>query len=409
MPQTNLPAGLARLGCFSRWAGVLVFFTSALISSAAEGKSSETTFAEVIGQHFQAWDLNGDGRLEVHEIDRLTYEPSILGDAAAALAALKIHERKLRGAEHRRFAPGLDELQGRIVSGPRPMVPAGPLSNGPTVPYSYEPTFRRLRAKLGAVPSFLFAHDVPDFRVLRQGSIKDCFFFSVIGSIAALRPRRIVSMIEPWAGGGFVVRFPNGPLVRVPPVTQAEALVNNSLSTLADGLWPVVLEKAVGEIYREHTTRDRRTAEPTDSIAHGGSTKRTMWLFTGHASYEFILRRPQYEARDLAEIRQILPQTLEAGRLATASMGRSPAGPKKVPKLGYKHGYGVIGFDRQTDELVLWNPWGNTFTPNGPEGLEHGFITQHGVFRVSLKTFYENFSTLHVESAELLPSCYRKI
>ena len=58
-------SGVARLGCFSRWAGVLVFSTSALISSAAEGKSSETTFAEVIGQHFQAWDLNGDGRLEV--------------------------------------------------------------------------------------------------------------------------------------------------------------------------------------------------------------------------------------------------------------------------------------------------------------------------------------------------------
>jgi len=388
-----------------------VFSTSALISSVTEGKSPERTFAEVIGQHFQAWDLNRDGRLEVFEIDRLTSEPSIRGDAAAALAAVKIHERKLREAERRRFAfaPGLVELQGRIASGPHPTVAAGRLITGPTAPYSYETMFRRLSAELAALPSSLFAHDVPDFRVLRQGPIQDCFFFSVIGSLAALQPRRIVSMIEPLAGGGFVVQFPCGPMIRVPPVTQAEALVNNSFSTLADGLWPVVLEKAVGQIFRDHAMRDRRTAEPTDSIAQGGSTKRAMWLFTGHASYEFILRRPQNEARDLTEIRQILPEALEAGRLATASMGRYPAGPRKVPKLGYEHGYGVIGFDRQADELVLWNPWGNTFTPNGPEGLEHGFMTRHGVFRVSLKTFYENFSTLHVESAVLLPSCYRKI
>jgi hypothetical protein len=363
------------------------------------------TFAEVVGRYFPVWDLNHDGRLDVSEIDHLMNVPSIRGEAAAALAAIKLRERKVPAAERPRYAVGLDELSATGGEGAvREAVPdeVGEHAEAPA-PFPYQTRFRRFLSELEKMPDRLYAHQGPEFQSLRQGPIGDCFFFSVTGSLALRDPDRIVAMIEPQPGAAFLVRFPGERErpVRVPPLTQAEALLNNSASTLDDGLWPVVLEKAVGAVLRARA--DRRTAESTDSIAHGGSAGLILRLYTGHTARVFGLRNPQAAPERLAAIRRILPDALEHGKLASATMGAPPAGQAKVPHLGYNHVYGVLAFDRENDELTLWNPWGNTFTPKGPDGPELGFTTKHGVFRLPLETFYHTFSGLQVESSVPIP------
>jgi hypothetical protein len=357
-------------------------------------------FAEVVGRYFPVWDLNHDGLLQRSEIDRLMNDPSIRGESAAALAATKLRERNLPSAERPGYAVKLDELSGTDGEDPvREGFPAqvGDRAEAPA-PFPYQTRFRRFLSELDKMPERLYAHEGPKFESLRQGPIGDCFFFSVTGGLAARDPGRIVAMIEPRPGAAFLVRFPGAAPVRVPPLTQAEALVNNAASTLDDGLWPVVLEKAVGAVLRARARADRRTAEPTDSIAHGGSTGQILSLYTGHTTRKFALRNPPLAPERLAEIRRILPWALEHGKLAGATMGGPPAGQAKVPHLGYNHAYAVLSFDRQSDLLTLWNPWGNTFTPKGPDGPELGFTTRHGVFRLPLETFYHIFSGLQVET-----------
>ena len=81
-------------------------------------------------------------------------------------------------------------------------------------------------------------------------------------------------------------------------------------------------------------------------------------------------------------------------------MGDPPNGSPKVPGLGYHHAYAIMAFDSKTDQVTVWNPWGQHFQPKGPEGAEHGFATEHGKFHVPLKTVYQCFSTVHLETTE---------
>jgi hypothetical protein len=381
------------------WPAGLFLIAMAWPASARAAEPPAPTFAEVIGRYFPVWDLNHDGLLDSSEVDRLMNVPSIRGEAAAALAAIKLRERKLRPAERPRYAAKLDELSGTGGAGPlRKEVPdQGGVHAEATAHFPYQTHFRSFLSELDKLPERLYAHERPEFPSLRQGPIGDCFFFSVTGALAARDPGRIVAMIEPQPDAAFLVRFPGEPPVRVPPLTQAEVLVNNSASTLDDGLWPVVLEKAVGAVLRSRA--DSRTAEPTDSIAHGGSTREIMSLYTGHTTWEFTLRSPEFAPERLAEIRQILPETLNHGKLATAKLAAAQAGEAKVPHLGYNHAYAVLGFDRASDVLTLWNPWGDTFTPKGPDGPELGFTTKHGVFQIPLETFYHTFASLRVETS----------
>lgn len=86
------------------------------------------------------------------------------------------------------------------------------------------------------------------------------------------------------------------------------------------------------------------------------------------------------------------------------SMGKEPPpNQKKVPHFGYGHAYAILGYDHNSDEVTVWNPWGNDYTPKGPAGIENGFLTKHGVFRIPLTTLYEQFSNFHLETSKPLP------
>jgi hypothetical protein len=55
------------------------------------------------------------------------------------------------------------------------------------------------------------------------------------------------------------------------------------------------------------------------------------------------------------------------------------------------------GHTARTNELTVWSPWGDDFTPKGPPGLQHGWPRRHGMFKIPLADFVRVFSTLDIE------------
>jgi hypothetical protein len=139
-------------------------------------------------------------------------------------------------------------------------------------------------------------------------------------------------------------------------------------------------------------------------MAHGGSPRKVMQWYTGHEVIDIRLRDSTQSNARLTELRKLLPVTLEHHRLASVSMAKNPpANHEKIPHLGYGHAYAIMAFHRNSDEVTLWNPWGNDVTPKEPAGIEHGFPTKHGIFRVPLSTLYQQFSSVHLETSKPLP------
>lgn len=105
-----------RIGGIGKWAAAALLVPSLLVWTARAARPAGPTFEETVARNFRAWDLNHDNFLEIGEIDRLMNAPSIRGDEAAALATIKIRDRKLRAGERSRLVMGLDEQSGRVES-----------------------------------------------------------------------------------------------------------------------------------------------------------------------------------------------------------------------------------------------------------------------------------------------------
>jgi hypothetical protein len=363
---------------------------------------AQSSFADVVRDHFAAWDLNHDGRIEGREIDTLMSRKSIRGEAAAALAVLKLRERHTPAAVRPGFTLSprdIDDLD--ALADPVALDPA----KGPPKPFHAEASYKRYLKVLQTVDHRLYAGSGPDFSAMKQGPIGDCYFFCLTGFLAARHPNKIHDMIQRTANGNYVVKFFDGESFPVNAPTDAELLVNNSASSLEDGIWLCVLEKALGKRLRARSKDSaKRTAEPTDAMASGGSTAIVITLYSGHKVKGIKLRDPQHARARLQELRREIPVTLAHGRMASVELDNPPSGSQKVRGLGYHHAYAIMAFDFKSDRVTVWNPWGQNFKPKGPEGTKNGFTTEHGIFHVPLATLYQQFSNVHLETTERAPA-----
>jgi hypothetical protein len=363
---------------------------------------SAPSFARVVQENFTHWDLNHDGRLETNEIDQLMNRKGIHRFAAAALATIKRRERMVPDGERSEYAPSEEELMSMHDNeGPLQQLD---MAQGKPKVYHFEAQYRHNLAVLGSINHKLYAGEGPDFAALHQGPIGDCYFFSVTGYLAACDPQRLMRMLAAEPNGGFLVRLGDGESLQIRAPTDAEILVNNSATSLEDGIWLTVLEKAIGRKMRLAAKPEKRTGEATDAMAHGGSAGKVIQWYTGHETIGIKLRDPAHAEARLAQLRELLPTTLEHRQLAALGMGKEPPpNGKKIPHLGYGHSYAIFGFNPQRDEVTVWNPWGNDVKPKGPAGVEYGFPTRHGIFQIPLATLYEQFSGVQLETSKPLP------
>ncbi len=352
-------------------------------------------------EHFEAWDLNHNGKLEAKEIDTLMRKQSIQGDAAAALAVLKLRERRTPPSIRAKFrvtSENVDDLDS-MEDDNSAIDPSHAAK-----PFRTEPQFRRYRKTLETMTPRLFAGDGPDFSVMKQGNIGDCFFFCMTGYLASHHPNRIRRMIEEGPDGNYVVKFLDGETFTVRAPTMTEVLVNNSSSSVTDGVWLSVLEEALGKRLRKKSKDPNiHTAEPADAIASGGSSATVITLYSGHKAKSFKLRGKQANFR-LNELRHELTVALSHGRMVGLSMDPAPNEKAKIPGLGYHHAYAIMDFDEKEDVVTIWNPWGTDFHPKGPEGHENGYAREHGIFHLPLKTMYYLFACVDVETTERVAS-----
>jgi hypothetical protein len=410
------------------------------------------TFADVVVAHFDSWDQDRDGTLSKHELDALCVSHRVQGEEAAAAAALKrvVRSGKFEvppltkevlskpaastkavakpaspapTADADRAADDADRRDsGEPVQTAKEKTSATSSATPSTTPPLRKPNFQSSYAsglkKIRNSKRALFLDETPDIDACKQGPLGDCFFVAAVGAFAHRDPVALKRMFVEQQDGSVLVRFGNGQSVVVTPLSDAELALSGS--TGDEGLWLPVLEKAIGSLRQDANPDKYDTETATDAIARGGSTASMLRILTGHTTTRIALKkRPRSTKKDergnpvlepsqpagehaalAVRVREALTQALSSRRLAACGTLQE-AQPKGIAQ---KHAYAVLAFDAAQDVVHLWNPHGNTHTPKGPAGIEHGYPTKAGRFSVPVAEFVRIFGSVVVETGDVLPS-----
>jgi hypothetical protein len=159
-----------------------------------------------------------------------------------------------------------------------------------------------------------------------------------------------------------------------------------------NGLWLTILEKA----YRRMLVATE-TPDPKDRPSiydKFGPSALTIEILDGHQTRKVELRTVRSGKTGLETLRKDL---LAAQREKLLVKAGTPAA-KETPGITPDHAYAVLGYDKETDLVQIWNPHGNNFTPKGSDGLQNGYTTKRGEFNVPLKDLDQIFSDLNFET-----------
>jgi hypothetical protein len=343
-------------------------------------------FLEVVRSNFPAWDLNNDASLDRREIELAAQNPIYKGDAAAALAVLKIdadlktQAKKELGLSH---LSDIDEIQMKA-------------EHGEKLPQNFGRMFEIAVKKLETEPRQLYIESLPHLSMIHQGATQDCYFLASIGGLLETNPRAIIDMIQPQPDSTFNIVFPGQKPVNVPAPTEAELAAYTFAN---DGYWLNLLEKGYGKM--RHLPPEDYTAEPLDSTAlHGGSCLDIIHLLTGHPAVRINFQTAsQISFRDpiavpltvqcpppdpalIEKTRALLKDTFAQHKIVTAS------------KL--RHAYTVTAYDIGKDRVTLHNPWGSSGWERWADGTK-GPRMSNGYFSCSVPELVRYYRCLSVE------------
>ena len=344
----------------------IILSASGVFSITSTAKAA-TSLSEAIVRNWSSWS-QGQETINYHNLIDELANPAYRDTDAAALAALA----RIMRSNH--VTGQLSQAQALEMA-----------ANDHTLQTQYA----QFIDSLLQLNRSLYASGKPNFPALKQGPIGDCFFFSGIGWLAEYRPQVIQQAIVAEPNGQYRVNFPNGAQTVVTAPTDAEILFFNSVSTITDGLWVTVLEKAVGAILPNYTNRVVNRVEPAYNIALGGGPAMIEAIWTGASpTVIYLNRKPaRHEVRNALtrmQERKLMSQALTPAH----SIAHSIAGD---------HVYAILGFDKTLDMLTIWNPWGDDFTPKGPPGIQNGYARKHGVFTMPLDEFMSVYWVLSIE------------
>jgi hypothetical protein len=355
-------------------------------SLVVQSAEPSVTFASVTRAHYAEWAKGvPDGKLTPDRVNALVNSSRIKGDEAAALAAIHVSLRR-QGAP-----PAVDEVS--LLSPQNPNDPEE-RRDQQTKPINFERVFGRYRRHIQNAPRVLFDKHAPVRAGISQGQLGDCFVVSAVGTLVSNHPGRLKGMIHEQPDGAYMVTFPGKPTIRVPKLTDAQIVLG---STAGDqGLWLNVMEEAVAI---ENRSTKNTSSVVIDQISKAGSVARTMELLTAHKAKGIPLHdaAAKNQAATLAEARKALLSVHDHKVLACLSTVHRD---KLPPGMASGHAYGVVGYDPSTEQVTVWNPWGNHFEPKGKPGLENGYATQGGAFDVPLKEFVTVFTDLFIQTPE---------
>jgi hypothetical protein len=343
-------------------------------------------FLEVVRANFKAWDLNGDGVLDRREIELAAQDPAYKGDAAAALAVLKIDadfKTRVKKELELSHLTDLDAIQTKA-------------EHGEKLSANFGRMFDIAVKKLETEPRQLYIESLPHLSTIHQGSTQDCYFLATIGGLLETNPRAIIDMIQPQPDNTFNIVFPGRPAVNVPTPTEAELA---AYAFANDGYWLNLIEKGYGKI--RHLRPEDYTAEPLDSMALiGGNCLEIIHLLTGHPALRIDfptstqinmkdspfasikVQCPPPDPALLEKTRAVLKETFAKHKIATAS------------KL--RHAYTITAYDIGKDRVILHNPYGINGFEHWADGTKGPRMT-NGYFICSVTDFVRYYRCMSVE------------
>jgi hypothetical protein len=376
-------------------------------TSAARAKQS---FKKIVSQNFPSWDQNRDGRLSADEIDRLIADPSIHGLEAAAIAAIHRYVRSDGAPQSVTLEDLLTEAEQQAV------VPESAGQEAFRTDLSdekprYVSHYTRFASHLKKAPRDLFTDaSGPTLEGIKQGSIGDCFFMCVIGATVSRDARSVRKMLRANPDGTTDVKFPGARLVRVPPLTDGEIALTSSAAD--QGIWVNVLEKAFGELrYAKPTTHHTPDDIDLDVISRGGIIGSTIQLMTGHKPFFIAIRQndknkkrqPPTKAEIphvMARLDSAFSKAFAANRLVCCDIAPGIKGKDIPPGLCGHHAYAILGYDRTSRTVTVWNPHGKDYTPKAsPPNPQNGYPVKGGVFEVPLNEFVRIFNSVTYETS----------
>ena len=328
-------------------------------------------FFATVRANFAQWDLNHDGTLTREEIELVMQNPRVVGDAAAALAALKLGSTKSNELANTRsfVAADIDAMERQVAAGQK-----------------LDPNFVLYFAaglkKLAQQPRQLFIEGIPRMTAIRQDFTSDCYFLSAAGAVAQANPQAIVRLIARNRDGSFTVSFPNQQPLRVPPPTDAE-IATYTISK--DGIWLGVLQKAFATIRIRMEPSQPATRQPMDSVGFRTGSTRVMELLTGHPSRAILLPTETHQAVDdrlIAQTRSELTAAFRERRAVTAS--------------NTHHAYAVVAYDAEADLVTVHNPYDRGGVETWLEG-DKVQRTEEGFFMIPTARFVASFSNVRFE------------
>ncbi len=370
-------------------AGVMGIALAAGLLAPATGRAG---FGAVVSAHFGRWDRNHDGKLSAQEVTALVTDPAVRGEEAAAVAVIHLHQQR---SLLRKAALTRDQLLVATTAATSPRREDVPQH------VQFEARFNTFCEQIRHVPRELFVGRAPALDTFVQGYLGDCYFLAALGAAIHRDPAAVRRLIHPQPGGSCDIVFGDGHKAHVHPLTDAEIALSSSAG--GQGLWLAVLEEAFGQVRPRSWWSGHGTGEDLDAIVGGGDAVQTITLLTGHKARFLLLRTgwnkdkvpPAREATAMADrVRPILRDAMAGRLLVCCGTGRST----QPPGIAGHHDYAVLEYDAAADRVLLWNPWGNTFVPRGRPGLEHGYATEHGQFRMPLTEFVRIFEGVFYET-----------
>lgn len=373
-----------------------------LLLAAPDAKPA-TQFIDVVETNFTRWDLNRNGALAPEEIDRLVVEPSIKGDEAAAIGAIKTMLRlgypmPPLTLEYFKTAAPKAKAGGEDDEFERPEIRSffGP---------DWNKGFSIAQKRISNPNLALFNYPTVDLRQFKQGMLGDCYFVAMIGALVNKQHDLVKRMITIQRNGTIKVSFADNETIVIPPLTDAE--IATSSTTGEEGTWIAVFEKAFGTLRQAQYPQVHKEGVASDAIAFGGTMLTTIRVLTGHDSEQFLIKSSVQISGDGDAKFQLRAQPQEITRMTRDKLknalqrkrliGAATYPEDMPPGISSRHAYAIIGYEQQGDQVVIWNPHGNTVKPKGAPGLENGYPTEFGVFKVPMKDFVYIFGALEIE------------
>jgi hypothetical protein len=391
-----------------------------------------TPFVTVVLRDFDQWDANHDGVLSIDEINKLVMDPAVKGEDAAALASLKLlsrnpkitlpdltrayfteyNQKALAVFSHHATAQPADAI-GATVDTVGSAATSQPAVRSARLSPDFDLYFNagQQRIARGGPVRFTGRFVLED---TRQGPLGDCFFVASITSLAYHDPARFEKIITPQNDGSYLVNLPNANPITVPAPTDSELAISST--TTNDGTWLAILEQAFGKYKARQKGEDIADVEGTEIIRSGGDSMPTIRALTGHTSERFsfgksVEYRNANAGKMLPRVREALLRGLADHRIMTAGgiirpkptdkpAAENAGTPTPIPPdILADHVYAILNYDKANDVVELWNPHGEHFEPKGPAGIQYGYPTEHGRFKLPLSEAYQFFGCFTIEGS----------